>query len=367
MNGRERILTALSLEEPDRVPLYIHGINEKPIIHIAGEFMEGLPDPDKTFYDMTDGEKVQMLEALFVVHEQHDIDGFTALEFGHEERIGPEEVQDAWGVVYQLNPFGLPVAKHHPVQDKAALSCFRPPAPSPDNLLLLMAARDRFGPSKAIFWMMRGTFVLSWRLAGMENLMLKMFDDPEFVHALARMTFEYNVQLLDMLVSAGLDVLIIEDDIADKNFPLISPDQFKEFINPYNRRLVELGHTKGLKVIRHSDGNLWPLLDILINSGYDGLNPLEPQAGMDLKRVKDYCGNRLCLLGNIDCVDLLPNGTARQVEAAVRKAITDAGQGGGLIICSSNSLHPGVNPENCIAMFNATKQFGRYPLARFSD
>jgi len=362
MNGRDRILAALNHTEPDRVPLYIHAINERPIIHIAGAFMEGLPHPDKTFYDMTDGEKMQMLEALFVVHEQHDIDGFTALEFGHEERIGPEEVKDAWGVVYQLNPFGLPVAKHHPVTDATALGHFRPPVPSPDNLLLLMAARDRFGMDKAIFWMMRGTFVLSWRLAGMENLMLKMFDDPEFVHQLAQVTFAYNVQLLDLLVAAGLDVLIIEDDIADKNFPLISPDQFKEFINPYNRRLVELGHAKGLKVIRHSDGNLWPLLDILLDSGYDGLNPLEPQAGMDLKRLKDYCGDRLCLLGNIDCIDLLPNGTAREVEAAVKKAIADAGQGGGLIICSSNSLHPGVNPDNCVAMFNAAKQFGRYPL-----
>ena len=362
MNGCERILTTLSHQEPDRVPLYIHGINERPIILIAREFMEGLPPPDKTFYDMTDGEKITILDALFAVHEKHDIDGFTALEFGHEKRIGPEEVEDAWGVVYQLNPFGLPVAKHHPVREKSDLNGFTPPVPQRENLLLLSAARDRFGAKKAIFWMMRGTFVLSWRLAGMENLMLKMFDDPEFVHGLAQMTFEYNVQLLDLLVEAGLDVLIIEDDIADKNFPLISPDQFKAFINPYNRRLVELGHEKGLKVIRHSDGNLWPLLDTLLDSGYDGLNPLEPQAGMDLGRLKAYCGDRLCLLGNIDCIDLLPNGTVGQVETAVQKAIDDAGHGGGLIICSSNSLHPGVNPDNCIAMFNATKTYGRYPL-----
>ena len=362
MNGRERILAALSLDEPDRVPLYIHGINEKPIIGIAGKLMDGLPDPEKTFYDMTDMEKLTMLEALFVVHEAHDIDGFTALEFGHEERIGPEEVRDAWGVVYQLNLFGLPVAKYHPVREPSDLEGFVPPAARPENLLLLTAARQRFGDTKAIFWMMRGTFVLSWRLMGMENLMLKMFDDPAFVHRIAGVCFEYNVQMLDLLVAAGLDVLIIEDDIADKNFPLISPDQFKEFINPYNRRLVAMAHEKGLKVIRHSDGNLWPLMDILLDSGYDGLNPLEPQAGMDLKRVKEYCGDRLCLLGNIDCIDLLPNGTTQEVEDAVRKAIDDAGRGGGLIICSSNSLHPGVNPDNCIAMFEATKKFGRYPL-----
>lgn len=362
MNGKERILTALSHREPDRVPLYIHAINEKPIILLTRDLIPDLPDPEKTFYDMTDGEKFKMLEALFVVHEHYGVDGVTALEFGHEQRIGPEEVRDGWGVVYQLNRFGLPVARRHPLPERGDLKGYRPPAPQKENLLLLLAAKARFQDQKAVFWMMRGTFVLSWRLCGMENLMLKMFDDPDFVHRIAQMTFDYNVQMLDLLVEAGLDVLIIEDDIADKNFPLISPDQFKEFINPYNRRLVEAAHKKGLKVIRHSDGNLWPLLDILLDTGYDGLNPLEPQAGMDLKRVKDYCGDRLCLLGNIDCIELLPEGSPDEVRAAVRQAILDAGQGGGLIICSSNSLHPGVKPENCRAMFQAVHEYGQYPL-----
>jgi uroporphyrinogen decarboxylase len=165
---------------------------------------------------------------------------------------------------------------------------------------------------------------------------------------------------LDLLVEAGLDVLVVEDDIADSNFPLISPDQFKEFVNRHNRQIVDKAHSKGLKVVRHSDGNLWSLIDILLESGYDGLNPLEPQADMGLKKVKDYCGDRICLLGNIDCIDLLPNGTTQEVDAAVERAIQDAGKGGGLIICSSNSLHPGVKPQNCIAMFQAVHKYGKY-------
>jgi uroporphyrinogen decarboxylase len=99
-------------------------------------------------------------------------------------------------------------------------------------------------------------------------------------------------------------------------------------------------------------------MDILLESGYDGLNPLEPQADMHIKKVKDYCGDRICLLGNIDCIELLPNGTPEQVDEAVRQAIEDGAEGGGLIICSSNSLHPGVDPENCIAMFEATRKYG---------
>jgi uroporphyrinogen decarboxylase len=359
MNGKQRILTALEVRQADRVPLYIHGINEAPIIGIGEKITQGLPCV-KDFRKMTDTEKFKVLDTLFLIHETFEIDGFTAFEIGHETVVDDDHIQDDFGVVYQLSEFGLPVAKGHPLREPLDLARYKPPVPDPGHLLLLDFARDRFKGEKALFWLMRGTFVRCWRLMGMENMMLKMFDDPQFVHDVAAMTLDYNLLQLDLLVASGLDVLVIEDDIADKNFPLIAPDQFLEFVNPYNRRLVEAAHAKGLKVVRHSDGNLWPLMDILLDTGYDGLNPLEPQAGMDLARVKEYCGDRLCLLGNIDCIDLLPNGTVQQVDAAVLKAIEDGAQGGGLIICSSNSLHPGVKPDNCIAMFEATRKYGRY-------
>ena len=71
--------------------------------------------------------------------------------------------------------------------------------------------------------------------------------------------------------------MLTNDDIADKNTTLISPDHFAEFILPYNRKFIDRAHEMGLKVVRHSDGNLWPIMDMILESGYDGLNPLEPQ------------------------------------------------------------------------------------------
>jgi uroporphyrinogen decarboxylase len=360
MNGKERIITALEVREADRVPLYIHGINEGPIIGIGRHLTEGLPEI-KEIHDMTDQEKFKLLDTLFLLHEAFEVDGFTAFELGNEEILDGPYIRDEFGVTYERNAYGLPVPKGHPVREASDLAKYVPPTPQRAHLLLLDLARERFKGQKALFWLMRGSFVRSWRLMGMENMMLKMFDDPGLVHAVARMILDYNLQMLDLLVEAGVDVLVIEDDVADKNFPLISPDQFLEFVNRYNAPLVKKAHEKGLKVVRHSDGNLWPLLDILLATGYDGLNPLEPQAGMDMAKVKAYCGDRICLLGNIDCIDLLPNGTPEQVEEAVRQAIAAGGRGGGLIICSSNSLHPGVNPENCIAMFEATHKWGIYP------
>jgi uroporphyrinogen decarboxylase len=359
MTGKERILTALNVEQPDRVPLYIHGINEAPIIGIGRHLTEGLPDTTD-FYEMDDDQKMKLVDTLFLVHEAFGVDGFTAFEIGHEIPIDQQCVKDDWGIVYVRNPHGLPVAKGHPVQGPGDLDGFQSPQPRREHLLLLDLARERFQGSKALFWLMRGTFVRSWRLVGMENLMIQFFDNPEFVHRVAALVTDYNLKQLEMLAEAGLDVLVVEDDIANTHAPMISPEHFREFINPYNKQLVDRGHKLGLKVVRHSDGNLWSLLDMLLETGYDGLNPLEPQADMNLKKVKAHCGDKICLLGNIDCLELLPVGTPEQVDAAVKQAIEDAAAGGGYIVCSSNSLHPAVNPENCIAMFEATKKYGRY-------
>jgi hypothetical protein len=107
------------------------------------------------------------------------------------------------------------------------------------HLLLLDLARERFAGEKALFWLMRGAFVLGWRLADMENLMLKMHHDPDFVHGAARTTTAFNLEMLDLLAEAGLDVLGVEDDIADTKSSLIPPQQFREFVNHYDRQLVE--------------------------------------------------------------------------------------------------------------------------------
>ena len=87
MNGKQRIITALNLQQPDRVPLYIHGINEAPIIGIGKHLTDGLPDAAKQIYDMNDSEKMKLLDTLFLLHEAFGVDGFTAFEIGHETML----------------------------------------------------------------------------------------------------------------------------------------------------------------------------------------------------------------------------------------------------------------------------------------
>ena len=101
---------------------------------------------------------------------------------------------------------------------------------------------------------------------------------------------------------------------------------------------------------------------MLIESGLHGIHPIDPVAGMDIGEAKARYGDRICLLGNIDCAQLLSWGTQDEVRQAVKDCIAKAGAGGGLICASSNSIHSGVSPENYRAMVNAIKQYGTYPL-----
>jgi uroporphyrinogen decarboxylase len=119
----------------------------------------------------------------------------------------------------------------------------------------------------------------------------------------------------------------------------------------------------GLRVIKHTDGMIWPLLEMIVDSGIDCLDPIDPVAGMDLAEVKAKYGKRIALKGNVDCAHLMTLGTPEQVAAATREALRIGAPGGGFILSSSNSIHSSVKPENYMAMLATLREHGRYPLS----
>jgi uroporphyrinogen decarboxylase len=101
---------------------------------------------------------------------------------------------------------------------------------------------------------------------------------------------------------------------------------------------------------------------MIVDTGIDCLDPIEPLAGMDIGEVKQQYGDRIAVAGNVDCSELLCRDTPEQVVEAVKETIAKASPGGGHIMASSNSIHPAVKPENYQAMVRAAREFGQYPL-----
>ena len=118
----------------------------------------------------------------------------------------------------------------------------------------------------------------------------------------------------------------------------------------------------GIKVIFHSDGNVMEILDDMIESGIDGLNPIEPIAGMDIAYLKKKYYKKLILVGNLDCSQILPLGTKEEVIEATKKCIRDASKGGGHFIGSSSEITPSTPLENILAFYRTIHEYGRYPI-----
>ena len=162
------------------------------------------------------------------------------------------------------------------------------------------------------------------------------------------------------MADRGVKIIYTGDDYAYNKGPLMSPKHFQEFFYPGLKRVVHGFKDLGLYVIKHTDRNIWTIIEMIIDSGIDCLDPIDPQGGMDLAEVKAKYGNRVALKGNVDCAHLLSFGTKDEVIEATKKALKQGMPGGGFILSSSNSIHSAVKPENYAVMVQTVKEFGSY-------
>lgn len=191
-----------------------------------------------------------------------------------------------------------------------------------------------------------------------------MIDEPKLVERYMEVTTNGVIPLLKAQLEIGVDGILGAQDWCYKGGPLFSPAMFRKFMAPYLKKIVDICHDYGVPYIKHLDGNTTSLLDILIYEvGIDGLHSIEPQAGMDIEWVKMKYGDKITILGNIDCGNLLTFGHKEEIIAEVKKIIKVASPGGGHIFSSSNSIHSGISPDIFWTMIEAVRKFGKYPIS----
>jgi uroporphyrinogen decarboxylase len=247
---------------------------------------------------------------------------------------------------------------------EADLDKLVPPDPEADYRLDSLAeAVKRFKGEKAIVFLGHDVYEFSCNLRGMDNLLMDYALNPEFAHRLAQVVLDYKLRVQELALEMGADVALTGDDYAYRHAPMMSPRHFREFILPYLKQIVDMAHAHGKPFVKHCDGNIWSLMDMMIDeAGIDGIDPIEPIAGMDIGKMKQRYGHQVCLCGNVDCSVVLTRGTKELVIEVVKETIAKASVGGGHIMASSNSIHPAVDPELYKTMLWATREFGVYPL-----
>lgn len=358
MNSFDRFMTALLRRgEPDRVPVWELIVNEPTLSAVGARSLEDLAEMDH-------------LDGITIFEDM----GMQLLGSNQESEVvwrgrtivqGTQQiVRDEWGIIWGITEFGIPYPIEGPISDREDLKNYTPPDPDASHRLRsLREAVKRFKGRKAIVFLTHDGFEFPHYLrGGMENLLMDYVDDPELAHALAEMVIDYKIRLMRRAIREGADAVVSGDDYATTRGPIMSPAHFRSFVLPYLKRSIDAAHEMGVPFIKHTDGNIWTLMDMMVDAGIDAIDPIEPLAGMDIGEVKARYGDRIAVIGNVDCTIVLTRGTPQEVEEAVKETIAKASPGGGHILASSNSIHPAVKPENYITMVATAQKFGVYPI-----
>jgi uroporphyrinogen decarboxylase len=377
MNSRERLLTALDHQEPDRIPFDLGSTQVTGIHTVAYRNLRaylGLPPVEPQLCDeiqqlaLPDGDVIERLgvdvRGLFPLNSHNwnivNVDAGEAWEY-----------TDEWGITHRrLKPDGLyystvkhPLAGAINVEDIRAFKW--PDTGDPQRIAglreLALTYRAQ-GQAVMIKGVLAGVFEMAQRVRGMEALLMDMVADKALACALFDKMVELKLAFWEMALPPLADVVDViseADDYGTQTSQLISPRMFRELLKP--RLKVLIGRIKQLapraRLFFHSCGNVRPLLPDFVELGVDILNPVHVRAtGMEPVALKRDFGKDIVFWGGgVDTQGVLPNGSPQQVKDDVRRNVETLAPGGGFVFNAVHNIQADVPPQNVVAMWEALR------------
>jgi hypothetical protein len=339
MNSRERVLEALACRQPDRVPFCEMLVDRALARQLLGWSESGDQQANLEVNPYTPEEAVAVADHL----------GLDNLAYVLRAPVYATKVAGQDGRLFYGEGW-----------IRSAADLQRVALPDPTDERLYEGARQYIAHKgdRALFFVTRIGIFPTMLSLGMERFAIALYEDRALIEELLDIYCDWAEAVAAHVCDMGFDVFMSTDDMAFNSAPFFSPRIFRELVLPRYRRVAQ---RISLPWVIHSDGNVLPFVDDLVDLGIAGLHPLEKGA-MDIAEMKRRYGHRLCLLGNVD-LNLLGAATPERVAQEVRDLIATAGPGGGYILTSGNSLAGYLIPENVTALARAVRAYGAYPLA----
>jgi uroporphyrinogen decarboxylase len=337
MTSIERLITTLERKTPDRVPTFELVIDSQVINSII---------PGADVYDFV---------------EKMELDAVCIRPDMKRELIGENTWRDEKGLIVRRTVTDYLEVTNTVIENEHDLKEFEFPEPhTAYRFETLQKAVERFRDKVPVIAFLRDGWAEARDLHGFAESLMDLVENPKLVKGIIEKAVDYYSELGRIAATLGAKIALSGDDIAGVNGLFMSPRHFKEIIYPAMKRLYKNWHSNGLYVIKHTDGNVEPIMELLIDTGLDCLHPIDPLAGMSLEKVKHEYGDRICIMGNVNCAGNLVFGTEQDVVEEVKQCLKVGMPGGGYILASSNSIPRSVKPHNFVAMIDAAKQYGQY-------
>jgi uroporphyrinogen decarboxylase len=378
LTPRQRVYTALQHEEPDRVPVALgggpYGIVDALYFKLLDRLNLGQAVPP-----FRSGHNISYMDDRLL--ERLGVDTryvWPADSPSSPHRAGQDDATffDGYGQEWKRAiPYYYPgrgrLAQAETLEEIESMVHW----PDPDDRRWTAGVSERartLGEDGRYFVIGRmvtshGPFQTACNLRGTELFLMDMAANSQFAQCLLERITQVLAGLLKQYLEATgpyLDMVELPgDDYAGSSNLVMSPAMFRKFVRPSLERLVGVvrAFRPELKIMLHSDGAIQRLLTEFIELGIDVVHPLEPLAGVDLAATKQQYGQQLSFLGAIDIVHAMTGTTAEVIEE-VKRRMAELGTGGGYILAPSNHLQQDVPAENVIQLFEAAREFGKYPL-----
>lgn len=350
MTSKERVLTVLQGQIPDRVPSLTFGIDPKFIKKLGGGTLE------KTL-------EVLGLD-VYPIYSQNWCQGIPLS--ASLSRDVPEEMQtsggtyggwdgiDEFGRIWKKGSYLGGVVRTEEDIERYVPDLKLEERTDPSRTRSMI----KKNPDKVFFLSTHtGPFGLTIESIGFEDFFYLYVDNRGFIEKLLWERTRWFAEIAAYGAELGADCILMGDDVAFKGRTFISPQDFEELMVPCYLHIVKRA---GIPVIWHSDGYITPVLNTAIKSGMAGVHSLEPTAGVDLGQVKKDYGSQLVLVGNVDCGEILCQDDLEKVRKEVRRCMEQAKAGGRYILSDSNSIHAGCHPKAVVEMFRHARAIGVY-------
>ena len=355
MTPRERVLTAMRRQQPDRVPKRLEYGSFVPKTMDIFRKKTGASNPEEYFnYDARNVhfkppaqkggfEKyipAVIPEGAFVDWNTGNVQkkGFhdniyVTLHYALEEAETPEEIE-----AYPMPDFE-PYRWEH----------------------LKETVSELHARNLAVCGATGGVFEAAWGIRGFNNFLADFTVNPEMIAVLTERLCERSCKSARILAQANVDILKIGDDVGTERGMMISPEMFKKWIKPKHKRIIDAAREIKPDILAffHSDGDCREIIPDLIDAGFNILNPVQPEC-MDPAELKLQYGDKLAFWGTIGTQTTMPFGTTADVKNEVKLRVDTVGAGGGLFLSPTHMLQTEVPWENIIAFFEAVDEYGVY-------